>query len=169
MSISLNFREAAYAQETGRVLICLIAIDHDDLSEPIRISTDPTQRLEEYTTDYDVVYGTISREETFLFFPVRIGLPNETENGPGEMTLELDNVHRTYVETIRTISSPLRITVEMVMDNTLDVVEAVWPEFLLTNISYDAMLITGTLKLETLVREPFPCGTFTPVGFPGIF
>ena len=169
MSISLNFREAAYAQETGRVLICLITIEHDDLSEPIRLSTDPTQRIEEYTTASDVVYGTISREETFLFFPIRIGLPNETESGPGDMTLEIDNVHRTYVETIRSISSPPRIMVEMVLDNALDTVEATWPEFLLTNISYDSTIITGTLKLETLEREPFPSGTFTPSGFPGMF
>jgi len=169
MSISLNFREAAYAQETGRVIICLITIEHDDLAEPIRLSTDPTQRIEEHTTVSDVVYGTISREETFFFFPVRIGLPDETDSGPGEMTLEIDNVHRTYVETIRSISSPPRVMVEMVLDNALDTVEAIWPEFLLTNISYNATVITGTLKLETLEREPFPAGTFTPSGFPGVF
>ena len=74
-TVSLNFREAAYAAETGRVLIALMTIDHADLAEPIRISTDPTQRLEDLTTDEEVVYGTESRGETFLFCPVRIKLP----------------------------------------------------------------------------------------------
>ena len=168
-SVSLNFRQSAYAQETGRVLIALMTITHEDLAEPIRISSDPTQRIEEYTTDADVVYGTVSRGNTFLFLPVRIKLPDETEAGPGDITLEIDNIHRQYVETIRSISSPPTVTTELIMDNTLDTVEAQWPEFLLTDITYDAMTITGTLRLETLEREPFPCGQFTPSGFPGIF
>jgi hypothetical protein len=42
---SLNFREAAFSQETGRVPIALITLSHDDLDDDIRISTDPTQRL----------------------------------------------------------------------------------------------------------------------------
>lgn len=168
-SVSLNFRQSAYAQETGRVLIALVTITHDALAEPIRISTDPTQRIEEYTTDTDVVYGTISRGNTFLFLPVRIKLPDETEAGPGDITLEIDNIHRQYVETIRSISSPPAVTVELVMDNTPDTVEAQWPEFLLADITYDSVTISGTLRMETLMREPFPCGTFTPSGFPGVF
>ena len=169
MEVSLQFRQQAYAAETGRVLICLITIDHDDLTDPIRISTDPTARIEAYTTDAEVVYGTVSRGETFLFLPVRLKLPDDTDAGPGEMTLEIDNVHRQYTETIRAIFSPPTVTVELVMDNTLDTVEAQWPEFLLTNIHYDASVISGTLKLETLEREPFPSGTFTPSGFPALF
>ena len=60
-TVSLNFRQAAYVQETGRVIIGLITLSHEDLAESILISTDPTQRLKEYTTDTEVVYGTVSR------------------------------------------------------------------------------------------------------------
>lgn len=168
-SVSLNFRQEAYAAETGRVLIALITLDHADLTTPIRISTDPTQRLTEYTTDADIVYGTVSRGNTFIFLPVRLKLPDDTDAGPGEMTIEIDNVHRDYTATIRSIYSPVTVTVELVMDNTLDTVEAQWPEFLLTDIEYDASVITGTMKMETLEREPFPAGTFAPSYFPGLF
>lgn len=168
---SLNFRQAAYAQETGRVIIALITIDHPDLSTPIRISTDPTARLigEGYTNDLDVVYGTVSRGNTFIFLPVKLGLPNDTDEGPGEMTLEIDNIHRQYTETIRSIMTPPTVQVELVLDNALDTVEAQWPEFLLTDIKYNATTITGTLKLETLEREPFPAGSFSPAYFGGLF
>jgi hypothetical protein len=168
-TVSLNFRQAAYAQETGRVIIALITLTHESLSDPIRISTDPTQRLEEYTTVADVVYGTVSRGETYIFLPVRIKLPNDADEGPGEMTLEIDNIHRQYMQTIRELFSPVSVNVEIVLDNALDTVEASWPEFLLTNIKYDASVISGTLKLETLEREPFPAGNFTPAYFPGLF
>jgi len=55
------------------------------------------------------------------------------------------------------------------MDNALDTIDASWPEFQLTNISYNATTITGTLRLETLESEPYPAGSFTPGYFPGLF
>lgn len=167
--ISLNFKEAAFAQETGRVPIVLITLSHDDLAEDILISTDPTQELTGLTTDLEKVYGTISNGDNYIFLPVRIKLPDDTEDGPGLMQLEIDNVHRAYTESIRTIFTPVTCQVDIVMDNALDTIDASWPEFLLTNIKYDAAIITGTLTLETLMTEPFPAGTFIPSQFPGLF
>ena len=169
MDVSLNFRQAYYGSETARFPIMLVTIDHDDLDEPIYLSSDPTARLAEYTTDEQVVYGTVSRGQTYLFFPMRLKLPSDLDDGPGELTFELDNVHRTYVETIRTIMSPPRFKVEIVLDNALDTVEAQWPELLLANVKYNPTVITGTLRLEDLMAEPYPAGTMTPGQFPGLF
>ena len=166
---SLNFRAAAYAQETGRVPIALITLSHPSLADDIRISTDPTQRIEEFTTDLDVVYGTISNGLTYLFLPVRIKLPDETEEGPGDMTLEIDNIHRAYIEAIRSVFTPITCQVDIVMDNALDTIDASWPEFNLTQIKYNDTIITGTLTIETLVTEPYPAHSFIPSYFPGIF
>jgi len=169
MSVSLNFRQAAYASETGRFPIGLITISHPDLAEDILVSTDPTGRLEEHTTTAQVVYGTVSRGNTYLFFPMRIKLPDDTDEGPGEMQIEIDNVHRTYIETIRSIFTPASFTVEWVMDNDPDTVEASWPEFELWHVQYNESTITGTLKMETFEKEPYPSGSFTPAQFPGLF
>lgn len=169
MIVSLNFRQALYAPETGRYPISLITIEHEELTEPIKISSDPTQRLVDLTTPLDVVYGTVSRGETFIFYPVRLRLPNDTEDGVGDISIEIDNVHRQFTETIRSITSPPTFKVEIVIDNALDVVEAQWPDFELVDVKYDATLITGTLKLETYEKEPFPSGMFTPTYFPGLF
>ena len=166
---SLNFREAAYAQETGRVLIALITLSHDDLIDDIRISTDPTQRIVGLTTDTELVYGTISNGKTYIFLPVRIKLPDDTDEGPGEMQLEIDNVHRAYTETIRSVQTPVICRVDLVLDNALDTIEGSWPEFKLTNITYNATTITGTLRLETLETEPYPSGSFVPSYFRGLF
>lgn len=167
MSISVNFRESAYASETGRVPILLITFSHVDMPTPIRISTDPTQRILE--TDADVIYGTVSRGNQYVFLPVRIKLPDDTDSGPGEMQLELDNVDRSTTQTIREIFSPISVKVEIVMDNALDTVDLEWPEYTLTNIQYNATTITGTMTLENLIREPFPGLSFTPSTAPGVF
>ena len=73
---SLNFRQAAFAQETGRVPIALITLSHPDLADDIRISTDPTQELTEFTTDTEKVYGTISNGKTYFFLSLSTKIPN---------------------------------------------------------------------------------------------
>lgn len=166
-TVSLNFRQSAYAQETGRVLICLMTLTHDDLEEPIRLSSDPTERLDE--TVSEVVYGTVSRSQEYVYLPMTLKLPDDTDSGPGEMVIELDNIHRAYTQAIRTIQSPVKVNVELVMDNDLDTVEGQWPEYLLTGVTYDSAVIRGTLRMETLESEPFPSGTFNPSYFPGLF
>ena len=165
--VSLNFRGSAYAAETGDFPICLVTIDHADLTTPIRISTDPTARLVE--TAADIVYGTQSRGDDFYFFPCSLKLPDDTDDGPGEMRLEFDNVNQDYIETIRSIVGPPTVTVEMVMASDLDTVEAQWPEYLLRSVKYDAVIITATMIMEMLEREGYPAGSFTPGAFPGLF
>mgnify|MGYP006317776725 CR=1 FL=1 len=167
MSISLNFRESTYLSETARVPIMLITFDHADMPEPVYISTDATQRI--VVLDELVIYGTVSRGTNFIYYPCRFKLPDDTDSGPGEMSLEIDNVNRELIETVRNIHTPLSVKVEVVMDNALDTVDLEWPEYTLTGISYNANIITGTMTLENLIREPFPGLSFTPSTAPGIF
>lgn len=167
MNVSLNFRQSAYASETQRVLIALMTFEHPGLSEPVRISSDPTARIEE--TAEQVIYGTVSRGNTFVFFPIRIKLPDDSDQGQGEMGIEIDNVNQDLVATIRSISGPIALTTEIVLDSALDDVEVTWPEFVLSNINYNALVISATLKAEHLEREPFPAGIFSPAYFKAMF
>lgn len=169
MTISLNFRESAYAAETGNVPIVLMTFDHADLATPIRISSDPTQRVT--VTDEEVIYGTVFNGNNYIFVPARIKLPDDTEDGPGEMTIEVDNIGRELTASIRSIFSPIEATIDIVMDNALagGVPDLTWPEYVLTNIKYDATTVTGTLTLETLIREPFPSLIFSPSVAAGLF
>jgi hypothetical protein len=167
MSPSLNFRRAAYAAETGRGGIVLITITHPALLEIIRVCNNPTQRLATPLTD--IVYGTVSRGEQYIYFPMRLKLPSDTDSGPGDVNIEFDNIHRDYVKAIRSISEPLSVALELVLDDDPDTVECAWPEFWLTNVKYNELVITASLNLELLNTEPFPCGMYSPAYFPGLF
>lgn len=166
---SLYFRESAFAQETGSIPIVLITITHPTLIDPIRLSSDPTQRITELTTASDVVYGTISRGDRYIYYPMQIKLPDDTDEGGNEINITIDNIHRDLTPTIRSITSPAVFCLEMVLDSTPDLVEISWPAFNMTNVQYNAQTITATLSLETLVSEPFPAGSFTPAAFPALF
>jgi len=117
----------------------------------------------------DVVYGTVIRNTEYIYLPMTLKLPDDTDDGAGEMTIELDNIHRAYTSAIRSIHDPIECHVEIVMSNDLNTVEAQWPAFLLTNVRYDAHVISATLKQETLEGEPFPALTFSPAYFRGMF
>lgn len=166
-TVSLNFRQSAFAQETGAFPICLLTLSHPSLDAPIRISTDPTVRLE--VSVLDVAYGTVIQNTEYIYLPMTLKLPDDTDDGAGEMTIELDNIHRAYTSAIRSIHDPIECHVEIVMSNDLNTVEAQWPAFLLTNVRYDAHVISATLKQETLEGEPFPALTFSPAYFRGMF
>lgn len=164
---SVDFMKAAYAEESDVFPILLMTITHSSLSEPIRVSTDPTQRVIETTTD--VIYGTISNGETYLFYPLSLSLPSEADEGPANMRIEIDNIHRDLTPAVRGLNSPPSVTTDIVLSSDVDNVIATWPEYLLVNWEMNAMTISGDLMLETLVAEPYPAGSFNPADFPGAF
>jgi len=162
-----DFSADQNAPETGTVLVLLLTLTHPSWAEPVRLSTDPTNRITETTTD--VIYGTLSRGNNYYFLPLQITLPSQTEEGPLRMRVVLDNVSRDLVAELRSLSSPPSVDVDLVSTTNANEVLASWPQFLLVNVDYSAETISGELVLETLFHEPFPAGTFTPSEFVGLF
>jgi hypothetical protein len=57
----------------------------------------------------------------------------------------------------------------VVLSSTPNTVEADFPVFKFTEITYDALTITGTISIEDFLLEPFPGDSFVPSLFPGLF
>jgi hypothetical protein len=165
--ISLNFRQAAYASETGRVPIALLTITHPDMAETLYISADPTMRIT--ASSVGVIYGTLSRGNNYVFLPMTLKLPDDDDSGGGQMTLELDNIGRELTQAIRAVATPAKVKIEFVMDNALDTVDVLFPEYMISTISYNAATISMALVVDDLTREPFPGLMATPGTTPGIF
>ena len=164
---SLDFLAAANASETGVFPILLLTITHEDLLDPILLSTDPTTRIIETTSE--VVYGTTSNGNDYLFLPMTLKLPGEPDQGPANMSIEIDNVALELTSLFRSISSPPSINVDIVLNSDVDIILTTWPEYLLINVHISAEIVRAELVLETLVMEPFPAGTFNPSEFLGMF
>ncbi|MBF0358855.1 MAG: hypothetical protein HQL70_09625 [Magnetococcales bacterium] len=167
-TLSLNMRQEVAKSESSICPILLFTLTHDDLAEPIYISTDPTERIDD-TSPSKIIYGTRSNGKEFIFLPMRAKLPSEAEGGSQLMKIELDDIHGAYREIVRQIQSPVSVTVDIVLADTPDTVETTWPEFLFTNITYDAETVSCDVVHETLITEPFPAGSFNPAYFPGGF
>lgn len=163
--LSLNFRKALFAQESGEVIIFLLTITHPSLGVPILLSTDPTARL---TTD-PLVYGTVSRSLTFLYAGIDISLPDEQDRTAPASKLIVSNITRDLIPLARSVSTPPSVKIEAVLASAPDTVEMSWPALSMTNLNYDVSALTFDLTMDALATESFPAGNFDPASFPALF
>lgn len=163
--LSLNFRNALFAQESGEVPIFLLTITHPALDEPILLSTDATTRL---TTD-PLTYGTVSRSNTFLYAGIDVTLPDEQDKTPPASKLTIENVTRGLIPLARSVSSPPTVMIEAVLASAPDTVEMTWPVMDMSNLTADMSTLQFDLTMDSLTTEPYPSGTFNPADFPGLF
>ena len=162
-NVSDEMKEAVFAQRTGEAFIVLLKLEHDDLAEPIYITTDPMEVL---STD---VRGVISNGIEYTFLPFEIVLPGEDEDSPPVSKVRIDNITREIVTAVRTIRDAPNVTISIVMSSDPDTEEVSISGFQLNNVRADAFTVEGDLTTERLDVEPFPSGRFTPALFPGLF
>lgn len=164
-TLSLNARQALFSQESGEVMVLLLTITHPNLAEPIRLTSDPTQRL---STD-PLVYGTTSRGNDYLFVGMEVTLPDEKEQSPPSSKLIVSNVDRAIIPLVRSITSPAQVLMEGLLASDLSTVEFSVPVLDIINVNYDAAQLTFDLAIDALAIEPFPAGNFDPASFPALF
>jgi len=162
---SETFRNSVFANETGEVVICLLTITHEDMAEPIRITSDPTTRISENPLSY----ATTSRGETYIFIPFEFTLPEDRDDVPPRVSINISNANRDLIALLRSISSPLQVKVELVLASSLDDVEIELPVMQLSEITYDANGVQANLVIDGMQNEPFPSGAFDRTRFPGLF
>ena len=145
---------SANAQDTDEVWLTLLSIDSPELAAPLRFVNNNV--------------SVTSRGNVFLAFPFDMEFPGQDEESPGEARLVIDNVDRSIVNFIRSITAPPKVTIEVVLGSSLDTVEASFSNMTLRNVSYDAKSVTGLLRFEDIVIEPVSYA-MTPERFPGQF
>ena len=164
--ISDNLRQVSYAQETDVAVIILLTLRTNDLPDAIRICSTPVEKFADLGEN---VYGCTSNGQRYLFLPFNIVLPQDDKTGAVTAKLTIDNVNRQIVQYARETKSAINVDIQVILSNDLDAVELEFKDFKLTNVSYDAFTVSGDLSVDYLGLEPFPCGRFTPSGFPGWF
>ena len=113
--------------------------------------------------------ATVSNGLTFNSYQFMLTLPDDTERPFSQGRLSIENVSQVIIEALRSVSSALLITMQIVLASDPDTVEVEYPEFELVNVNYDAQQISGDLSIESFVEEPFPGDSFIPSYFPGLF
>lgn len=164
--------KAMFSSESEEALITLLTIYNPEVETQVafRFADGYTNRITSLTTDTEVIYGVTSNSQDYVFLPMQIGLPAEQDTGVGTCSITLQYVTSEAIELIRTqMTKPTKISLSLVLSGSPNVVEAVFPGFYITSVNYSADAITFDLTMINLAREPFPCYSFIPSYFPGLF
>lgn len=162
--LSLNLREALFSEASGEVPIFLLTITHADLAEPIRLSTDPTERK----SVTPLVYRTMSRGDEFLYAGIDITVPDEVDKAPPASKLTIANVTLDLIPLARSVATPPQVKVEVVLASAPDTVEMTFPALDMSNLTANAAQLVFDLTMDALAAEPYPALTFSPAYFPGL-
>lgn len=115
--------------------------------------------------------ATTSRGQLFSPYPFDIVLADDTIEGQPVVNLIIDNVDRLLVDTIRRLTSPPSITIEIVRADYPNTVELTVRDLILRLAEWNALKITGNLEIEDVNAAKFPSvgATFNPRQYPGLF
>lgn len=153
--------------ESSDDLMVLVTLTGGGINVPIRLSDNYTQRISE-TAD-EVLYGTVSRGNNYIFLPLEITMPSQESGALPRASIVLHDVTRYVLPHLRQLTGPPNVTLEVVLTSQPDIVEASFTGLKLGSISYNKDTISADLIVDGLEREPFPCHSFLPSSFPGLF
>lgn len=175
--ISLTARTSFNAAHTEEIPVVLVTITHADLSAPIRLSSDPTERL---SID-PLRYGTISRGETYEFVVMSALLPDDKDGAPPQASLVFANIMAgkdgevelglaaSFAEVARSFQTPASVTIEVVLASSPDDVEWRCTDMRTVSAEYNAERLTVPLSREIATSEPMPSYTMSKQWFPGLY
>lgn len=170
--VSMTARQSPDAMASDEVEVVLIKITHEDLSAPVRLTTDPTERI---STD-PLVYGTRSAwggadpvSDPHLFVLAYAVVPGEAEDTPATAQIMLEALDARMAEVLRSISSPALFSMAVVMASTPDLVEQQWTDLMLVNVEGDAGMISLHISREEIELNLFPAGRMSRAYFPGLW
>jgi hypothetical protein len=157
-AVSLTFTEAINAAQTGEAFLILLELsstEFDSADNPIRVTSDSVT--------------TTSGGETYLPYPFNITLPVDDGETLPQADLTIDNIDRDILTSIRQVNDPIEVRIMIVLASDPDTVEIDLDDFELSQITYNAETITGSMAVNMFIDEPFPGDSFMPSNFPGLF
>jgi hypothetical protein len=169
--ISLNARIAQDAQNTAEVYVALICIEHPTLDKPIRLSTDPTTRIQ----DEPLMYATRSTwmganpvTDPYLFILASTVLPSDLDEGVTEGNIILENVDNDIAKLLRSFTDPATIHMAVVLASSPSLIEDEYRDMKITTAPLNAGEVTLNFSRENVEQEFVPAGRMTKNRFPGL-
>ena len=150
-----NFLENRISDNAADPFLALLTLFHDDLPTPIRL-----------VRDYQ---DLVSRGQSFSAFPFDFTFPGSGEDGQAPARIQIDNLDRRIVDTVRVLSTPPRVLIEIVAASAPDVVEESLPIMKLGAVDAGRLAVQAELVDVDEYSEPAMRWMFTPSIAPALF
>lgn len=170
--VSLNARTFYDDLSSEEVHVALFHIEHESLDAPVRLSTDPTERL---SAD-PLAYGTRSTwlganplEEPFFFILASTILPSDLDDAPASGNIVIENVHQDIVKVVRSFTSFATVHMAVVLASSPDDIEAEWRDMKIMSADIDSGEIVLQFSRDDIEDEYSPSGRMTKNWFPALY
>lgn len=147
-------RQQLFRDEIEDPYICLVTLTHPFLEPPVRVATNSS----------DVV----SNGETFLRGRLDVVPPNIKE-GEQSARISIANVDRRIGLAAARLITPAQILIQVVNAEDPDTIDIEYPPMWLSNITGDALVVTGELTSQINLRDEWPNVRATKTVAPGIY
>lgn len=163
---SWSFREAFNAESADEFPVILVEITPSGASEPVRICSEPAERL---SAD-PLRYGVVHQGKEYGWVVMSSSLPGDEEGKPPSTTLIFANVTEDMAATVRGVTpgTQAQVTLKMVLSSAPDDVEESYV-MKATNGSYNAQQVSLDVSREPIESEPWPAFRTTKARFPGMY
>ena len=163
--VSISARRSMQDQASSETVVLLARITHPALAAPVLLSSDPTVRV---SLD-PLVYGTRHKGDLYRFVWMGTMLPDDREGDTPSATLVFTNVGSNMAQPLRSVSTPARIDLTVVLASTPDVIEAEYLGMSTVKVSYDGSEISLDIAREAFATLSLPFHRMTADRFPGLF
>jgi len=116
------FIAACNAANTDECFIVLVTVEHSELAAPIRLNTSGENQ--------------VSNGDTYLACPIQVTLSEDSEDRIPQAKLVMDNIDRTIIAALRSITTPPTVTLQIVKASDPDTVEMELTDFEMRTITY---------------------------------
>lgn len=151
--LSTTFRAAALKPQSNEVLLYLIDITHPDWEENFYFVFN--------TTDIES-NGTTYQKQNLQIQPPTDG-PNNSQ-----ITLTLDNVDRLTLPAFRSVTTPPKVVLRMILASAPDTVLALW-KYDIKQIQYKAATIACSCLANSFLSETVPKDKMDPPRNRGLY
>ena len=170
--VSLTQRAALEDPHSAEVEVVLMQFEHPSLSAPLRLSTDPTERI----SAEPLTYGTRSswngadpEEAPYLFVLASAEVPGDQEEGAAPAALVLENLDASIGELLTSFTDRATVHLAIALASTPDVIEAEFRDLKLVAASGTEAEIVLSVTRAPIEDESVPSVRMTPTLFPGLF
>lgn len=145
--------------EIDEAVLLLVTLTHPTIETVRVVNNSPAQ---------DGSGDIVSRGETYLAYPFRPQLPNNTDEQP-RAKITIANIDRRISESLMNLESSPKIAFEIVTASDPNTVQMRFPQFELVNVTWDAIQVEGELTQASYAAEPYGPIRVIPSLFPALF
>lgn len=144
-----------FTENSNDPFLTLITLEHSSFPSPIRLVNN--------TEDI------VSRGNTFVSFPMKIKLPMDDGESAREVQIVFDNVSLELIDEIRSVTTSIGVTMELVLASIPDQVQMSLDELKIATISYNKTQVVAKLILDSFLTTEVTCERYNPSNYPALF